>query len=191
MGFAHCGFFMPAICRSTHTDSAATVEEWHTLVSGIERLEVAEVAEMDDLTREKIREWQFRRLEIKDRMQAHPEQTLELSRVLDLMDEEHAAIIGGSTGSDVDSGETPYCAPITDQTLSRGRGEFDLQLRVAANSPEDLSRLLEIAVYELQAQIRTNGTELTHGERIYPGSMSGTLGDYDFEFRVSDEVNCE
>ncbi|RUQ43410.1 hypothetical protein D8M30_17670, partial [Corynebacterium pseudodiphtheriticum] len=48
---------------------------------------------VDDLTREKLREWQMRRLEIKDRIQSHPEQTLELSKVLDLMDDEHAEIL--------------------------------------------------------------------------------------------------
>jgi uncharacterized Ntn-hydrolase superfamily protein len=150
-----------------------------------------EVAEMDDLTREKIREWQLRRLEIKDRMQAHPEQTLELSRVLDLMDDEHAAIMAGSTDVDADCADTFNNAVAADPMSHRGTGHFDLHLRVAAHSSEDLSKLLELAVHELQQQIRTNGTELTIEERRYPGSMTGTLGEYDFVFHVSDEVSCE
>ncbi|WP_166222273.1 hypothetical protein [Pseudomonas atagonensis] len=54
---------------------------------------------MENSTQAKIRDWQLRRLEIKEQMQLHPEKTLELSRVLDLMDEEHAAILSGATAS--------------------------------------------------------------------------------------------
>ena len=49
---------------------------------------------LDDQTRHKIRDWQIRRLEIKDLMAAHPERVLELSRVLDQMEEEHERILG-------------------------------------------------------------------------------------------------
>lgn len=149
------------------------------------------MGEMDNSTREKIREWQIRRLEIKDQMQLHPEKTLELSRVLDLMDEEHAAILNGSAINQAEEG------PIFDRTATPGHslrhvpGRVDLQLNVAAHSPEDLSKLLEIAVYELQKQINAKGAEVTDEERRYPGGMSGTLGDYHFELRVNDEDGHE
>ncbi len=146
---------------------------------------------MDNLTREKIRDWQIRRLEIKDQMQLHPEKTLELSRALDLMDDEHAAILSGSATNQ--DGQ----APIFDRTATPVRsvrqvpGKFDLQLHVAACRPEDLSKLLEIAVYELQKQINSKGTEVTGEAKRYPGRMSGTLGDYHFELRVNDEDSHE
>lgn len=54
------------------------------------------MSEIDNVTRERIREWQIRRLEIKDQMHLHPEKTLALSKVLDLMDSEHADILSGS-----------------------------------------------------------------------------------------------
>jgi hypothetical protein len=60
---------------------------------------------------------------------------------------------------------------------------------VAAHSPEDLCRLLEIAVYELQGQIDANGTVVMGEHRKYPGGMSGTLGDYHFELGVNAEVS--
>ncbi|MCF5172843.1 hypothetical protein, partial [Pseudomonas canadensis] len=91
---------------------------------------------VDDLTREKLREWQMRRLEIKDRIQSHPEQTLELSRVLDLMDDEHAEILSQAEmirSADVANEPTP--PPLT--------GVYTLQLNVAAQSAEDLRRLLD------------------------------------------------
>lgn len=52
---------------------------------------------VDDLTRHKIREWQLRRLEIKDQMAASPERVLELSQVLDQMEEEHERILAEAT----------------------------------------------------------------------------------------------
>ncbi|MGE8188195.1 hypothetical protein [Pseudomonas sp. NPDC086278] len=147
--------------------------------------------EMDNLTREKIREWQIRRLEIKDQMQLHPEKTLELSRVLDLMDDEHAAILGGSTINQVEERPAFDRAAFPEHSLRHVPGRFDLQLHVAAHSPEDLSKLLEIAVYELQKLINAKGTEVTGDDRRYPGGMSGTLGDYHFELRVNDEGGHE
>ena len=58
--------------------------------------------EIDSLTRDKIREWQIRRLDIKEQMHLNPSKTLELSRVLDLMDEEHAELLSGSKNSQVE-----------------------------------------------------------------------------------------
>ncbi|WP_339496384.1 hypothetical protein [Pseudomonas canadensis] len=126
---------------------------------------------VDDLTREKLREWQMRRLEIKDRIQSHPEQTLELSRVLDLMDDEHAEILSQAEmirSADVANEPTP---PLT--------GAYTLQLNVAAQSAEDLRRLLDMAVFELQQQV--NAMAATADAGPHCGGMSGSLGEYRFE----------
>ena len=139
------------------------------------------MGEMDNLTREKIREWQIRRFEIKDQMQLHPEKTLELSRVLDLMDDEHAAILSGSAPIQADERSTFDRTASPEDSLRHVPGRFELQLRVAARSPEDLSNLLETAVYEFQKQINAKGTEVSVGD------MSGTLGSYHFELRVNDK----
>lgn len=149
------------------------------------------MGEMDNLTREKIREWQIRRLEIKDQMQLHPEKTLELSRVLDLMDDEHAAILSGAVASQAEEGPTFDRTALSEPSLRHGPGRYGLQLHVAAHSPEDLSKLLEIAIYELQKQINAKGAEVTGEDRRFPGGMSGTLGDYHFELRVNDEDGHE
>lgn len=149
------------------------------------------MGEMNSLTREKIREWQIRRWEIKDQMQLHPEKTLELSRVLDLMDDEHAAILSGSATNQAEESPTFDRTTLPEHSLRHVPGRFDLQLHVAAHSPEDLSKLLEIAVYELQKVINGKGTEVTGDDRRYPGGMSGTLGDYHFELRVNDESGYE
>lgn len=149
------------------------------------------MGKMDNLTREKIREWQIRRLELKDQMQTHPERTLELSRVLDLMDEEHATILAGATISPVDG------LPATDRTKSpeppsrRCAGRFNLQLHVATHSLDDLSKLFEIAAYELHKLINRNDAGAPSNGGTYPGGMSGTLGDYHFELRVNDEGRDE
>lgn len=149
------------------------------------------MGEMDSLTREKIREWQIRRLEIKDQMQSHPEKTLELSRVLDLMDDEHAAILSGSATNQTEEGLAFRPTARPERSLRHAPGKFDLQLHVAAHTPDDLSKLLEIAVYELQKQINAKGAEVTGEDSKYPGGMSGTLGDYHFELRVNDEDGHE
>lgn len=149
------------------------------------------MGEMDNLTREKIREWQIRRLGIKDQMQLHPEKTLELSRVLDLMDDEHAAILGGVAINQAEERPTFDRTALPEQSLHHVPGRFDLQLHVAAQNPEDLSKLLEIAVYELQKQINAKGAEVTGEDRRFPGAMSGTLGDYHFELRFNDEDKHE
>ncbi|WP_085631367.1 hypothetical protein [Pseudomonas sp. R16(2017)] len=140
---------------------------------------------MDDLIRERIRDWQFRRLEIKERMQSHPEETLELAQVLDLMDEEHAAILSGAAGHEADAGVAADEAPQVGSPQPAA-GAFSLQLHVAAHSGEDLSRLLDLAVHELQKRIQAN--EAPGG---CPGNMSGTLGDYRFELHLNDGVADE
>ena len=148
-------------------------------------LEIAHVEQVDDLTREKLREWQMRRLEIKDRIQSHPEQTLELSRVLDLMDDEHAEILSRSeiirtaeSASEVaTAGEIP--APL--QT------DYKVELKISACNAQDLRRLLDIAFYELQQQIEAKKTLVASDRRRYGGGMSGTLGDYNFELSIGKE----
>jgi hypothetical protein len=146
------------------------------------------VGEIDDLTREKLREWQMRRLEVKAQMQDQPERTLELSRVLDLMDEEHAAILVASTVFNA-AEEAAQPAAVQDQpALAESvAGQYDLQLHASAQSPEHLRKLLEMALYEVQAQI-DSGSVSTAGDRR---GMSGTLGGYSFELRISPESGSE
>ncbi|MBC3951092.1 hypothetical protein [Pseudomonas folii] len=150
------------------------------------------MSETNSVTREKVREWQQRRLEIKDRMQSHPEMVLELSRVLDLMDEEHAAILSGAAG---DQADHPYKQNSTldrtapaEHSMRSVAGAYDLQLNVVAHTPEGLRKLLEMAVYEMQRQIDASCVGLTGESRKYPGGMSGTLGNYQFELDISNEA---
>ena len=133
---------------------------------------------VDDLTREKLREWQMRRLEIKDRIQSHPEQTLELSKVLDLMDDEHADILSQAEMIRATDAADEPAAP-AEPTPPPLTGAFTLQLNVAAQSAEDLRRLLDMAVFELQQQISAMAS--TPDARPQGGGMSGSLGEYRFE----------
>ncbi|MGK9417864.1 hypothetical protein ACSSUR_17190 [Pseudomonas cedrina] len=136
---------------------------------------------VDDLTREKLREWQMRRLQIKDRIQSHPEQTLELSRVLDLMDDEHAEILSQAEmirAADDDP------APGAEQASPPLTGACTLHLNVAAQSVEDLRRLLDMAVFELQQQINA----MAPGAQASRGGMSGSLGEYRFELNSRDNA---
>ncbi|MEX5556780.1 hypothetical protein Q1J45_04330 [Pseudomonas rhodesiae] len=139
---------------------------------------------VDDLTREKLREWQMRRLEIKDRIQAHPEQTLALSKVLDLMDEEHAQIM--SAAQFIRTAE-PSPEPSIDQ-LPSVTATYQLHLNVSAHSAEDLRRLLDMAVHELQRQIEVAGASASTEPRHYPGGMTGSLGGYQFEVGVGQDA---
>ncbi|MFK3795053.1 MULTISPECIES: hypothetical protein [unclassified Pseudomonas] len=122
---------------------------------------------IDDLTRAKLREWQMRRLEIKDQMQSQPERTLELSRLLDLMDEEHAAILAASSRQEIPDAAAPSVAPEADG--------FALQLSISATSLDDLHRLLDMAVHELKREMGAGD------QRRSAGGMSGSMGDYRFE----------
>ena len=154
---------------------AAYSSAWH--------LETAHVEKVDDLTREKLREWQMRRLEIKDRIHSHPEQTLELSQVLDLMDDEHAEILSQAEMIRVaDASATPAVEPAPPALT----GACTLQLNVAAQSAEDLRRLLDMAVFELQQQI--NAMASTTQARPCRGGMSGSLGEYRFELGSQDNA---
>ena len=152
------------------------------------------MGEIDNLTRERIREWQIRRLEIKDQMQLHPEKALALSKVLDLMDEEHAEILSGSKSNQTVSAQQgatlELTAPVS-HSPNPVAGKFDLQVHVSACSPEDLRRLLEMAVYELQGKIEKNEAVITNEHRKYTGAMSGTLGNYEFELGTIGEAGHE
>jgi hypothetical protein len=149
------------------------------------------VDERDDLTRARVREWQLRRIEIKDQMQAHPERTLELSRLLDAMDDEHAAILAEAAQRKAESAET--LAVSTDPqssvpTASTGDADrVELQLNVSAHNLEDLRRLLEMALYEAQVRIDCQLAAPVGESGRYPGSMSGTLGSYRFELEINAE----
>ncbi|MDH1012471.1 hypothetical protein N5J43_13545 [Pseudomonas nicosulfuronedens] len=152
------------------------------------------MSEIDNVTRERIREWQIRRLEIKDQMYLHPEKTLALSKVLDLMDSEHADILSGSKSSQTVSGQQGATLELTAPAVyspSPALGRFDLQLHISARDSGDLRRLLEMAVYELQEKINTNGTVVMNEHRKYPGGMSGTLGNYQFELGIIGESSHE
>ena len=146
------------------------------------------MGEIDDLTREKLREWQMRRLEVKTQMQDQPERTLELSRVLDLMDEEHAAILAASTVFNA-AEETAQPLAVQDQPVitESVAGQYDLQLHASAQNPEHLRKLLEMALYEVQAQIEAGPLAAGADRR----GMSGTLGGYSFELRISRESGSE
>lgn len=119
---------------------------------------------VDDLTRQKIREWQLRRLEIKDQMAASPERVLELSQVLDQMEEEHERILEHAT--------QPTAVNVPEMRL-------ELQLQVAAKSVRDLRKLLELALHELDGVLDDSPPGCT-----CPGGMSGSLGTYQFELSV-------
>ncbi|MCE1115872.1 MULTISPECIES: hypothetical protein [Pseudomonas] len=133
--------------------------------------EIATVEHVDDLTRHKIREWQMRRLEIKDQMAASPERVLELSRVLDQMEEEHERILAEATPP------APVAAP---QAL------LDLHLNVSAGSVRDLRKLLELALHELDGVLDEPQPSDSH-----PGGMSGSLGAYQFELRVGQAPDAD
>lgn len=142
--------------------------------------------QVDDLTREKLREWQMRRLEIKDRIQSHPEQTLELSRVLDLMDDEHAEIL--SRSEIIRTAEpTPEVAVAGEEIPPPLQTAYKVELKVSACNVQDLRILLDAAFYELQKQLEAKKTLVASERRRYGGGMSGTLGDYNFELSIGRE----
>ncbi|EKT4465744.1 hypothetical protein QEL93_001116 [Pseudomonas putida] len=127
---------------------------------------------IDDQTRHKIREWQVRRLEIKDLMAAHPERVLELTKVLDQMEEEHERILGEAEV--VSSAKPVVTSP----------GGFELRLRVSAGNARHLRKLLEMALYELDGVIEADGEAGAGQAREYPGGMSGSLGAYEYALQV-------
>lgn len=140
--------------------------------------------QIDEVTREKLREWQRRRLAVKDQMASQPEKTLELSRVLDQMDDEHALILAGSTlthAAEPTGQATPlFRAGLVELTRPAATHPFAIELNVTAHSLADLRKLLGMAVYELQQHINEHSTSGSGESNQYPGSMSGTLGGYDF-----------
>ncbi|QXI36983.1 hypothetical protein [Pseudomonas xantholysinigenes] len=115
---------------------------------------------VDDLTRQKIREWQLRRLEIKDQMASHPDRVLELSQVLDQMEEEHERILEQATA-------TP--------SMNTSTAALELQLQVSAKNARDLRKLLELALHELDDALAEPATGNQSAD------MSGTLGAYRFD----------
>jgi len=127
--------------------------------------ETATVEHVDELTRQKIREWQARRLEIKDQMASQPERVLELSRVLDQMEDEHEQILAEAV--------PPALAPVV--------AALELQLSVSAANRRDLRKLLELALHELDGVLEQPETEACHA-----GDMAGSLGAYRFELAVGE-----
>lgn len=125
--------------------------------------------EVDPLTKERLREWQVRRLAIKDQMQDHPEKTLELSRVLDLMDDEHEQILHEARRQGAN--------PSEQHPASHG---VSLQLNASAATTHDLRKLLELALHELDGL-------LEHPDQSGSRGMAGTLGQYRFELALDAE----
>ncbi|CRI58230.1 hypothetical protein [Pseudomonas sp. CCOS 191] len=124
---------------------------------------------VDDLTRQKIREWQMRRLEIKDQMAASPERVLELSQVLDQMEEEHERILEEAA------------APVAVKADA-----VALELQVSARSVRDLRKLLELALHELDGVLDAPQADVSH-----PGDMSGSLGAYRFDLVVGQAAESD
>lgn len=153
------------------------------------------MSEIDSLTREKIREWQIRRLGIKEQMQLHPSRALEFSRVLDLMDEEHAEILSGSNRDqyrDANRQENnSSLAVAVESFLPSASRKLDLQLHLSAKSPAGLCRLLEMAVLELKYCIDRTEVEPSSECSKCPGGMSGTLGSYEFVLDIKGEDDNE
>ncbi|MEW9679108.1 hypothetical protein [Pseudomonas sp. TE50-2] len=124
---------------------------------------------VDDLTRQQIREWQMRRLEIKDQMAASPERVLELSQVLDQMEEEHERILEEAA------------APVAVKADA-----VALELQVSARSVRDLRKLLELALHELDGVLDAPQAGVSH-----PGDMSGSLGAYRFDLVVGQAAESD
>ena len=124
---------------------------------------------VDDLTRQKIREWQLRRLEIKDQMAASPERVLELSQVLDQMEEEHERILEEAA------------APVAVKADA-----VALELQVSARSVRDLRKLLELALHELDGVLDAPQAGVSH-----PGDMAGSLGAYRFDLVVGQAAESD
>lgn len=127
---------------------------------------------VDELTRQRIREWQLRRLEIKDQMASQPERVLELSRVLDEMEEEHERILEEAT-------------PAPEEPEAQADG-LDFRLSLSARNAQDLRKLLEMALHELDGALAADAQAQGEGKRVYPGGMSGSLGAYAFELESND-----
>ncbi|MDF0734301.1 hypothetical protein P0Y43_26800 [Pseudomonas entomophila] len=123
--------------------------------------------QVDDHTRQRIRDWQARRLEIKDLMAAHPERVLELSKVLDAMEEEHERILGEAVS--------------VEATIEAPADGLDFRLSLSARNAQDLRKLLEMALHELDGALAADAQAEEDGPRVYPGGMSGSLGAYAYE----------
>ena len=155
--------------------------------------------DVDPLTTAKLREWQLRRLAIKDEMQASPERTLELSKVLDQMDDEHELILQEARSSAVEAvsaageGESSVELPLDDMAQGRQPADifprpFKLRLDVAADNVADLRKLFDMAVHELDARLESQGGPANRRTDL-AGHMSGTLGQYRLKVDIGDRLD--
>lgn len=128
--------------------------------------------QVDDLTRQRIRDWQARRLLIKDQMAAEPERVLELSRLLDQMEEEHERILGEATQVTAEAPQAPDTAPVPG---------LDFRLSISARNAADLRQLLSLALHELDGALLAQAGAEQGARHVYPGGMSGSLGTYAYE----------
>nr|WP_232967866.1 hypothetical protein [Pseudomonas sp. CCOS 191] len=108
-------------------------------------------------------------MEIKDQMAASPERVLELSQVLDQMEEEHERILEEAA------------APVAVKA-----GAAALELQVSARSVRDLRKLLELALHELDGVLDAPQAGVS-----YPGDMAGSLGAYRFELVVGQAAESD
>ncbi|WP_434772035.1 hypothetical protein [Pseudomonas entomophila] len=159
---------------------------------------------VDPLIEERIRAWQARRLAIKDQMQSSPERTLELSRVLDEMDEEHERLLQAAPGDGVfdkapsqvgsfgnmlsakavGSASQAEGEPLHDSAPAPAPVPLSLRLDLTAATVEDLRRLVDLAFHELEGQLVAGPT------RPLTGHMAGTLGRYRFALRKEGSSNA-
>lgn len=145
-----------------------------------------------DSKEQQIREWQLRRLEVKEQMADQPERFLELSQVLDLMDEEHERIVNQSgSNSTPQADEEPEPAA---KILQRAgllpspshASELDFHVRVQAADAEGLRKLLSLALSELDGLLLKHQPGSPESVAI-PGEMSGSMGAYQFLLKLSEQ----
>lgn len=121
----------------------------------------------------------------------HPERSLELSEILDLMDEEHSRIINGmETNTKPSAQQREAIASLAPSTnlLPSTAHKLELQLNISAQNLRDIHRLLDIAIYELQSKTNVDNeiSDISHY-----GSMTGTLGNYKIKLELSDRIRNE
>lgn len=105
-------------------------------------------------------------------MAAHPERVLELSKVLDEMEEEHERILGEASPGE-------HAA----EAVADG---LEYRLSLSAHNAQDLPKLLELALHELDGLLAADAQAAEQGPRVYPGGMSGSLGAYAYELESND-----
>lgn len=145
---------------------------------------------MSEPDNQAFREWQARRIELKEELAAHPERYAEISRQLENMDLEHQQLLDRSrhyADLDENAAEYAYSAERDDEQGSgddpddyadvfgftpssgsyrrRRDRAHQLTITVEAGNLEDLQKLFDMAVYEWQKT-----------QEYEPGSNEAMLG---------------